>query len=105
MFETNDIYINITENVKQKLLSNDTSLKPIKQFKANGIGGTIELPVYQSNSFSLYNNTFNNVFLLVQPKVGYFERENAIGFFGNNLMENFKVVIIDLKKMKLYFPK
>lgn len=41
-------------------------------------------------------------FIIVQPQQGYFARTDAVGFFGNNLLEKFKKVTIDFLEKKMY---
>src|SRR5690606_20693023 len=94
--------INTTTSIFEKLLNADSTLKPITHLSASGVGGNIELPVYKIKIVLLGNIEVKQPFLIVQPKQGYFARVDAIGFFGNNLLEKFQKVSIDFINKKIY---
>ncbi|MGE5458699.1 MAG: TIGR02281 family clan AA aspartic protease, partial [Methanococcaceae archaeon] len=102
LFETKDIYLNTTTAVLELLMKIDTSQKPVKQFSATGVGGNIKIPVYKITSVLLSNQKIEHPFLIIQPRQGYFARNDAVGFFGNNLMEKFEKVTIDFIRKKMY---
>lgn len=102
LFETNDIYINTTTSVLEKLRKSDSTLKPLTYFSATGVGGNIKIPVYQIHSLLLGSLEIKKTFLIVQPEQGYFARADAVGFFGNNLLEKFQKVTIDFINGKIY---
>ena len=95
LFETNDIYLNTSTSIFEKILFSDSTLKPVRFLSASGVGGSIKLPVYKINSVLLGNIEVKHPFLIIQPKQGYFARTDAVGFFGNNLFEKFHKVTID----------
>jgi len=105
LFETDDIYLNTTSNVFEMISKIDTSLKPVANFSASGIGGSMDIPVYMIKSISLNNYDLTDPFIIVQPKQGYFARQDAVGFFGNNLVEKFEKVTIDFKNKIMYVLK
>ena len=98
-----DIYINITTKDFVEIYKADTTIKPLKVFSATGVGGKIELPVYQINEAKIGSITLDMPYLIVQPKVGYFSNENAIGFFNNSVFERFGQIVIDFKSGKISF--
>lgn len=102
LFETSDIYINTTEAVFNMLFAHDTTLRPHQYFSASGVGGNIRLPVYQVHSVSFSKTTLREPFLIIQPRQGYFARPDAVGFFGNNLVEKSGKVTIDFLSKQLY---
>lgn len=104
LFDTKDIYLNITKTIFDQLALADTALNPVAFLSATGIGGSIEVPVYKINSVSLTTIGIPNPFIIVQPRQGYFARPDAVGFFGNNLFEKFQKVTIDFIDKKIYVP-
>lgn len=102
IFETSDIYLNITENTWERLTALDSELKPERYFRGGGIGTEVKLPVTRIKSFTIGTISFPKPFVIVQPKLGYFARLNAVGFISNNLLEKFSPVTIDYIKPNLY---
>jgi hypothetical protein len=101
LFDTDSIYVNVTTPNWKAIQRADTSLKPYTYFKGTGIGGEIQLAVVPVKSFSFNDVPVQNAFIIVQPEQGYFARTDAVGFFGNNLLEKFKNVTIDFKTKKI----
>ncbi len=97
LLPTNTVYINITEDIFQKLKAIDSTLKPHDYFKGTGIGGNVSLPVVGARSVKNKNGSIDaiDIEMIVQPRQGYFARKDAVGFFSNNLLEKFKRVAID----------
>ncbi len=44
-------------------------------------------------------------YLIVQPATGYFARPDAVGFCGNNLLEKFGRVVIDMPGKKIWLGR
>src|SRR5687767_9819653 len=103
LFDTDSTYINVTNPNWKAIQSADTSLKPYTYFTGIGIGGEIKLAVVPVKSFSFNDIQVKNAFIIVQPEQGYFARPDAVGFFGNNLLEKFGKVTIDFKRKKILF--
>jgi len=101
--DTEDIYLNITTPIFANLAKADSTLKPVTHFSAIGVGGQIILPVYRINSATLGSFEIKQPFVIVQPEKGYFARPDAVGFFGNNLMEKFQKVTLDFINKRAYF--
>ncbi len=45
IFESPDVYLNVTDRFMQEILAKHPQLKPVTHFSATGIGGAIEMPV------------------------------------------------------------
>ena len=105
LFDSEDIYLNTTEGVLAELLKTDSTLKPSAHFSGTGVGGTVRLAVYKTDSVTMNELTINNPNLIIQPPQGYFARPDAVGFFGNNLMEKFRQITLDFKGKKMYLIK
>jgi hypothetical protein len=102
LFETSDIYLNVTQGVWERLTALDLDLKPERYFKGSGVGGEIKLPVARIKKFSVGTIIFPSPFVIVQPKIGYFARPDAVGFVSNNFLEKFNPVTISYLENKLY---
>ena len=105
LFETKDVYINITTAIWDELTKSDSTINTGKFLTATGIGGEIKLPLGKIKQIDLVNDNFKgNVYVICQPHQGYFSRADAVGFFGNNLFEKFHKIEIDFKAKRIYIP-
>jgi hypothetical protein len=102
LFATDSTYINVTSRDWIAIHQSDTSLKPGSYFNGIGTGGEIKLAVVAVKSLSFYGHRIQHPFIIVQPEQGYFARADAVGFFGNNLLEKYNKVIIDFLSNKIY---
>jgi hypothetical protein len=102
LFQTDSTYINVTTDNWLKIQQLDTSLRISRYFRGYGIGGELKLAVIEIKSLSINQKKIKSPFIIVQPKQGYFARENAVGFFGNNLVDKFERVTIDFQEKKIY---
>ena len=59
------------------------------------MGGDIKLQVVKIPAMTINKIPIKAPYLVIQNKDGYFKREDAIGFFGNNLLDKFKKVTVD----------
>jgi predicted aspartyl protease len=105
LFETSDVYLNVTEAIWNALTALDTDLKPDRYFTGGGIGGEVKLPVARIKTLSVGGIRVSSPFVIVQPKRGYFARPEAVGFVSNNFLEKFSPVTIDYLKRRLYLTK
>lgn len=80
-----DAYLNVTadEAVALGLVG-----KPVSVFTATGTGGAVlELPVHRLDALEVAGVALPRAFAIVQPRVGYFARADAVGFLGNSVLE------------------
>ena len=103
LFDSQHTYINITESVWETLVTSNDKIKPEKYFSGTSASGTVDLPVAQIDKITIGDFQFYPSYVIVQPAIGYFARKDAVGFFGNNLMEKFNKVTLDLIRGLLYF--
>jgi hypothetical protein len=68
-----------------------------------GVGGDIYLEIVKVRSMLLDTIDIRNAYVVIQPKEGYFKRDEAIGFFGNNLLEKYNKVILDFPNNRIVF--
>ncbi len=80
-----DAYVNLTADQAEWLGLTGT---PSAIFSATGTGGQrLELPVHPLASLSVGERRLPRAFAIVQPRVGYFAREDAVGFLGNSVLD------------------
>lgn len=80
-----DSYLNLTQRQAR-----DAGLdgEPVAVFTATGTGGaTLELPVHRLDEFEIAGLRIERALAIVQPPVGYFAREDAVGFLGNSVLD------------------
>lgn len=105
LFATRDVYINIPERLYDALYASDTSMRPYTYFTASGVGGDLKLPVVKGKSLYAGDLQIDEPRFIVQPRQGYFAADNAVGFFSNNLMEKYKVVVRDFLHKRMLVQK
>lgn len=95
---TSKVYINVPEDIFNRMKTADTALKPHEYVMGTGVGGNVRLPVVTIRSLKDDSGNINakDPEMIVQPKQGYFARRDAVGFFSNNLLEKFTNVAVDL---------
>ncbi|WP_293301265.1 retropepsin-like aspartic protease [Pedobacter sp. UBA4863] len=102
LFDTKEVYLNTTTSIFKSLMNVDSSMKIVANLKAKGIGGSIDIPVYKINSVLLDKIELRNLYVIVQPERGYFSRSDAVGFFGNNLLDKYRGVTIDFINKEIF---
>ncbi len=60
-----------------------------------GVGGSVYMQVVKIHGLKLCELDISSPYMVVQSKEGYFKRDDAIGFFGNNILEKQKKITID----------
>jgi hypothetical protein len=101
LFESEDVYVNVTERIWEELRLLDPTLAPTQFFTGTGTGGEVRLPVARIGSLTVGGRTLERPWVIVQPSRGYFARPDAVGFVGNNLLEKFGRVTIDYPGRRL----
>ncbi len=80
-----DAYVNVTR-AEAKRLGLDG--RPHAVWSATGTGGAkLSLPVHRLPDVRLGTRTLPRAFAIVQPAVGYFARDDAVGFLGNAVLD------------------
>lgn len=80
-----DYYLNLSADQALRL---DLSGPPEKVFTATGTGDQVlELPVHRLEDFRLGSHRVAGAYAIVQPRVGYFARADAVGFLGNSVLD------------------
>jgi predicted aspartyl protease len=80
-----DAYLNVT-TAQAELLH--LSGPPQAVFSATGAGGEkLKLSVYALKSLEVGSKRIDRAFAIVQPRVGYFARDDAVGFLGNSALD------------------
>ncbi len=82
---SDDAYVNLTADQAEWL---GLTGPPSAVFGATGTGGErLELRVHRLESLSVGEIRLPRAFAIVQPRVGYFAREDAVGFLGNSVLD------------------
>jgi hypothetical protein len=102
LFDTREVYLNITEGDWKRLQGKDPDLRPESYLTGTGTGGTVKLPVAHIQSLRIGVAMVDKPRVIVQPATGYFARSDAVGFVSNNLLEKYSPIILDYRERKLY---
>jgi len=78
-------------------------LSPLRYMTGTGVGGNVYLQVVGIDKLAFNGMEIKSLFIIVQPREGYFEKDEAIGFFGNNFLEKYNKVTIDFLSNKIVF--
>ena len=98
---TGEVYINVSHRQWATLKNNDKYLTPYTYMHGDGVGGRVQLPVVKIRSAQFNGVDVVKPSIVVQPREGYFIGDDAVGFFGNNLMEKYRKVTVDFPKNKV----
>lgn len=90
-----DVYVNVSHKQWSIIKNHDRYLTPYTNMEGDGVGGRVKLPVVKIRSIHLNGLEVVKPNIVIQPREGYFKSDNAIGFFGNNLLEKYRKVTID----------
>jgi hypothetical protein len=95
-------YLNVTSAMWNALRERHPEYVIHDELKANGIGGELKVHVGRITSFAVGPLRFENVSVVIQPAVGYFERPDAVGFIALNLFEPCGWLTFDYPNGRLY---
>lgn len=98
-----NIYINVPYRQWQDISKTCPGLPNIGYLHAMGVGGPLYLQVVKLKSMQLDTLDIKLPYVVIQPEEGYFKREDAVGFFGNNLLEKYHNVTIDFPRSRIIF--
>lgn len=98
-----NIYINVPHRQWMQIAHTCPNLPTVGYLHGMGIGGPLYLQVVKLKSLQLDSLDIKFPYVVVQPEEGYFKRENAVGFFGNNLLEKYNNVTVDFLYNRLVF--
>ncbi|RYD54838.1 MAG: hypothetical protein EOP56_17880 [Sphingobacteriales bacterium] len=98
-------YVNISRAQFNRLKSINPYMKHNSYISGRGVGGDVNLQVLKINRMELNGYAIRHPYLILQPEEGCFKAEDAVGFFGNNLLEKYQSIVIDFPGEKLYFNK
>jgi hypothetical protein len=97
----NAVYVNVSQQQFADLKRINPYINQNNYITGKGVGGDIKLQMVKIPAMTVSNIPVKMPYLIVQDKEGYFKREDAIGFFGNNLLEKFKKVTIDFPNKRV----
>ncbi len=102
LFASLDVFVNVPEAVWDDLRRADPNLAPEGHLAAAGVGGAVDLPLARIQALLVGATSIARPYVVVQPRVGYFARADALGFVGNNFLEKFEQVTLDYPGRKLW---
>lgn len=106
LFETDDIYVNITTIDWNAIKQHSPTLIPESYLYGTGVNNEqIELPVVRLAKVTVSKFEIVHPYVIVQPEQGYFAQPDAVGFISNNLLEKYDCVAIDYINNRLYYSK
>ncbi len=104
LFETDDLYINITSDDWERIIEADPELRPTVWLSATGINSEeIRLPVARVERVEVGEMKVEHPWVIVQPRIGYFASPDAVGFVSNNLLRRYRNVAIDYLNNRLWY--
>ena len=104
LFDTDDIYINVTSDDWQRIREINPNLKPEFYLNATGINNElIELSVIQLDKVAIDILDIDKPYIIIQPEQGYFALPDAVGFVSNNWLSKYSRVAIDYINNRLYY--
>ena len=96
LFESGDVYVNVPATTWEALRARHPTLAPSSRLQGTGASGeAVELPVVRLPGARIAAADFESVFVIVQPRAGYFAQADAKGFVGNNFLEKLGRVTLD----------
>jgi hypothetical protein len=96
-----DVFVNVSHQQWSTLKGLDKFLVPYTNMSGDGVGGRVALPVVKISNIKFNGLEVIRPNIVVQPREGVFLADNAIGFFGNNLLEKYRKVTIDFFTNKI----
>ena len=97
-----EVHVNISPKQWETLKGLNPFLEHSKYLMGKGVGGGIYLQAVKINRLELNHRvSIFNTYVIIQPKEGYFQNDNAIGFFGNNLLEKYGRESVDFISRQL----
>lgn len=98
---SNDTYINISYSQWQQLKKASPYVSHISAVGGKGVGGELEMQIVRITDMDFCSKQVSRPFLVIQPKEGYMSADDAIGFFGNNLLEKYQSVALDFVSCRM----
>lgn len=100
-----EVYVNIAPLQWKQLATMFPRMETNQYFVGQGVGGGVYMKVVKINSIEL--NQRQKIYrpnIIIQPEEGYFKQKDAIGFFGNNLLEKYGRVSVDFISRQIVLP-
>jgi hypothetical protein len=100
-----DVHVNLSPKQWETLKGLHPFLEHSKYLTGQGVGGGVYLQAVKINRLELNHRvSIFNTYVIIQPKEGYFQNDDAIGFFGNNLLEKYGRVSVDFLARQIVLP-
>jgi hypothetical protein len=98
---SSDVFVNVSHKQWSVLKGLDKFLTPYTNMAGDGVGGRVQLPVVRIRTMMLNGLEVQKPNIVVQPREGALLSDNAVGFFGNNLLEKYRKVTVDFLSNKV----
>lgn len=98
-----NVYINVSYRQWRQIAQTCPNLPNVGYLHAMGVGGPLYLQVVKLKSMQLDTLDIKLPYVVIQPEEGYFKREDAVGFFGNNLLEKYNNITLDFLNNRMVF--
>jgi predicted aspartyl protease len=95
MEQSRNNYINVSYTQWQELKRMTPYMNHSNFVAGKGVGGSVYMQVVKISGLKVCELDLNSPYMVVQTKEGYFKRDDAVGFFGNNILEKQRRVTID----------
>ena len=95
MAPSRDAYINVSYEQWQQLRKVNPYIAHSNFVSGVGVGGDVYMQVVKVHDLQVCDLKVKAPYMVIQSKEGYFKRDDAVGFFGNNLLEKQRKVTVD----------
>lgn len=104
LFNSPHLWINLSEPQFAAVLDGREPQPPVQMLGGSGAGSPLRLPVHLGERFRLGGIEWSEPRLIIQPRLGYFARPEAVGFLGNAAFRPFGLVVVDYPAGRLTVP-
>lgn len=98
-----NVYVNVSYRQWKDIKNTCHNLAQVGYLHGMGVGGALYLQVVKLKSMQLDTLDIKLPYIVIQPEEGYFKREDAVGFFGNNLLEKYNNITLDFPRERMIF--
>jgi hypothetical protein len=95
MAPSRDAYINVSYEQWEQLRKLNPYIAHSNFVSGVGVGGDVYMQVVKIHNLQVCDLKVKSPYMVIQSKEGYFKRDDAVGFFGNNLLEKQRRVTVD----------
>lgn len=105
IFDSPHLWLNLSEDQFARVRGDRPAAPPVMTLGGGGTGGALSLPVHMGATARMGDLEWSEPRLIVQPRQGYFAREDAVGFIGNAAFRPFGLLVVDYPGGRLILPR